>query len=87
MTHRQSYNWRRALNAMDAINLCLRCNTESVCEGTPFLRLEERQLLKHAAILLGYVSDELTTDRRSKDADTIEIHTGDHTEIHRPTIA
>jgi hypothetical protein len=66
MTDRQIYNWRKAQNALDGVNLLLRANTESLCEGVPFLTPDERAQLRKTSFLCDDIAKSLLSGERSK---------------------
>ena len=80
MNDRQTYNWRKAQNAMDGLHLMLRANTESVCEGIRFLEPIERAILKATAELTQRIANELLQNQRSRHEDGIELIKAGHTD-------
>lgn len=84
MTDRQRWNWHHTRNARAAVERFHKVNTESVCDATPFLRLEERRRVETFLVWLDSLLAELEQDRRSRATDRIQLVTDVDTETHVP---
>ena len=85
MTDRQRWNWYRAIVARDALKRLNSGNTESVCDGIPFLHPEERKNVEIQIHWLDGVIAELEGDRRSRATDRTQLITVAGEEIHPGT--
>lgn len=83
MSDRQNWNWFATRLAADTMKRLNQMNTQSVCDGVPFLLPAERNQVHAFVEWLNQVCHELETNQRSRSTDHINLVTAETEAIHQ----